>query len=328
MPDMGEKMFTYSRLSSQSVCRLIESNYTVAGPLRCKFYVRGLHDNYLIEGPGEKYIFRIYRNDWRTPEQVMFELELLAYVSDNGAPVAAMLRTAGGELACAVDSVEGQRQAALFNYADGIAPGNDIAAAECELLGNAVANIHSISQEFQTAYSRPLLEIPYLLDESITAIEPFIDAEAQTYLKTLQWRIRQKMPTLPKSPGLYGICIGDVNPTNFHINGDNRTTVFDFYQCGYGYRAFEIGKFISSLTAQKHKHELSRAFVDGYQQVRRLSSDEIRAIPLFEIISVIWVMAIHVYNVERIGYKLLEKPFWDRGLARVKNLESELETTS
>ena len=31
------------------------------------------------------------------------------------------------------------------------------------------------------------------------------------------------------------------------------------------------------------------------------------AIPYFEIISIIWVMAIHAYNANRIGYKLLEK---------------------
>jgi len=324
MTDTRVNKYAYSRLSSQEVCRLIVSQYELEEPVTCKFYVRGLHDNYLIENANNKFIFRVYRNDWRSREQVLFELELLAFAGDNGAPVASLLRTKSGELAFSMDGAEGAREAALFHYADGVAPGNEISVRECVLLGNTVANIHLITDTFHTSYTRPILDIPYLLDESITAIAPFVDAGALSYLKILQDKIHQAMPPLAKSREIYGICIGDVNPANFHIDHHNRITVFDFDQCGYGYRAFEIGKFVSSLHNPKLKNELSSAFMAGYQQVRPLSGDEIRAIPIFEIISIIWVMAIHVYNVERIGYKFLEQPFWDRRLAIVKELDAAL----
>jgi hypothetical protein len=37
-------------------------------------------------------------------------------------------------------------------------------------------------------------------------------------------------------------------------------------------------------------------------------------------------MAIHVYNVNRVGYKGLERPFWDRRIAILKDLEGKLDT--
>ena len=100
--------------------------------------------------------------------------------------------------------------------------------------------------------------------------------------------------------------------------------LFDFDQCGYAYRAFEIGKFVSSLKSDAVKPDIAGAFTDGYQQVRKLTRAELSAIPFFEKVAVIWVMAIHVYNADRIGYKWLEKPFWDRKLSELQALGSEV----
>ena len=66
---------------------------------------------------------------------------------------------------------------------------------------------------------------------------------------------------------------------------------------------------------------MSKAFIDGYQQVRQLTQEELLAIPFFEVIAVIWVMAIHVYNADRVGHKALEKQYWDGQLSILKELE-------
>lgn len=65
-----------------------------------------------------------------------------------------------------------------------------------------------------------------------------------------------------------------------------------------------------------------QAFLKGYQYIRPLSQKEHEAIPLFEIIAVIWVMSIQVANAELIGYKYLEKPAWERRLSGLKKLVS------
>ena len=66
---------------------------------------------------------------------------------------------------------------------------------------------------------------------------------------------------------------------------------------------------------------MAKSFIEGYRQVRQLRHDEVNAIPCYELVSVIWVMAIHANNVNRIGYKYLEKPFWDRRLSILKEMD-------
>jgi len=313
--------YTYSQLSASSVSQRINEQYEFYEGIDCKYYVLGLHDNYLIKSDDKKYILRIYRNDWRSDQEIQFELELLAYIGERSVQVATPLSTKVDTLSFIIDSPEGKRTSVLFHYADGYAPGNSITAEQSELLGKAVANVHQITDTFETDLSKQVLDMSYLLDDSIDAIKPYVDVESQHYLKELSDRLKVPLASLPKKTGMYGICIGDVNATNFHINNRNDITLFDFDQCGYGDRAFEIGKFISSLNGINDKDKISHAFIDGYQSVRQLSAEELIAIPYYELVSVIWVMAIHAYNVDRIGYKNLEKPFWDRRLVILRKLE-------
>ena len=294
------------------------AHYAFNNAIDCKFYVLGLHDNYVVESGGNKFILRIYRNNWRSAEEVAFELELLAFLNARTKQVSTLIPTKRGGLAFHIDSPEGERLAALFGYADGDAPGKAIKAGEAELLGAAVANVHNITNTFTTCYKRPVLDIPYLLDDAVLSIKPFLNVEGCDYLEKLQGKLHDAVPYIGKSSENYGICIGDVNPTNFHINRNNDITLFDFDQCGYGYRAFEIGKFFSSINNTENAQLIQTAFIKGYQKVRRLSQEELYSIPYFEIISVIWVMAIHANNVDRLGYKVLEKPFWDRRLEILK----------
>ena len=323
---MDESVFIYTQLASHAVLRFVVLHYDLPEPVHCKFYVRGLHDNYLIESEHQKFILRIYRNQWRSEEAIGFELELLSFLGDQATLVAYPLRTKNGAFSFSIDCPEGKRFAALFPYADGHAPGNELSINVSVLLGKSIANIHRLSDGFTSNYTRPLLELPHLLDESIIAIQPFVHAEYQAYLKALQNKLYQAIPVINQTPGKYGICIGDVNPTNFHVNETQQITVFDFDQCGYGYRAFEIGKFISAIHPLKAKHELTKAFIDGYQQVRQLSQEEITAIPYFEMVAVIWVMAINANNTEYLGHKWYENAYWDRKLSILRELDSQIFT--
>ncbi|WP_455221592.1 phosphotransferase [Kaarinaea lacus] len=319
---MKKPKYTYSQLSSESVEHLANRNYDLPGFQSCKYYVLGLHDNYLLQTEDTQYILRIYRNNWRSRDEIFFELELLDFLGFRNAPVAAPIATSTGELCFFVDSPEGKRAAALFPYALGIAPGNEITEEESTLLGETVARIHDIAQGFETSYIRPRLDIPYLLDESILAIEPFIETDARNYLRTLQKDIKDTLPIISQTEPCFGICVGDVNASNFHIDADKRITLFDFDQCGYGYRAFEIGKYVASLKADSAKKYIADAFVNGYQRKRQLTEEELGSIPIYEKLANIWVMAIHVYNADRIGYKWLENPFWERWLAKLQALDT------
>lgn len=320
---MANNTYLYSQLSSSSGLSLVAFHYDLPNLEYCSFYARGLHDNYLLTAGIAKFVLRIYRNNWRSPEEIGFELAALKYLGDKGARVAFPITTRSGDLNFAIDSPEGKRSAALFHYAKGNAPGTNLSIKESELLGKSAATIHQLAEGFKTPYTRPILDVPYLLDGSINAIEPFLNQDALAYLKSIQPQLHHALPHLSKEQAQYGICIGDVNPTNFHIDKET-ITIFDFDQCGYGYRAFEIGKFISSIHSFKNKNDIANAFLKGYQQQRPLSSNELAAIPFFEMIAVIWVMSINANNADLIGLKWLEQPYWDRKLTILKELGDAL----
>ena len=318
---MENHQYSYSQLAANALPQFLTMHYDFAERPRCKYYVLGLHDNYLVECGSDKYIFRVYRNSWRTETQILFELELLAYLGRKKSPVAAPLPTKTGQYCFTIDSPEGLRFATLFRYAKGRAPGSGITASTSALLGAAVATVHYDAVGFTTTQSRPLLDLPYLLTESIDAILPFIEPQEREFLKRLEIDLSGQLNRLTGTTPGHSICIGDVNLSNFHIDTDNTVTIFDFDQCGYGHRAFEIGKFVSSIHSLENKQEIAAAFIQGYEKIFALKEDEFAAIPLYEKVSVIWVMAIHAYNAERIGHKWLEKPFWDRRFAVLRDLE-------
>jgi len=311
--------YSYSRLSSESILQLLIQHYELSNPVTCQYYVFGLHDNYLIESDNKKYIFRIYRNDWRTEQQVKFELELLNYLGNVSANVATPIQNKSSELSFEITTPEGNRIAALFNYAKGNAVEN-ITIEQSTLLGVSVAKLHELSNQFKTDYKRPILDMDYLVDRSLGIIKPFISNEQMIYLRSIQTSLNKNTVSLNKTSTDYGICIGDVNLSNFHITDKNCITHFDFDQCGYGYRVFDIAKFYSTLHSYDSKSEIKTAFIQGYQQIRILTELEYSKIAYLEIASIIWVLSIHVSNVNKIGYQYLEKPFWDKRMKLIERL--------
>ena len=237
--------------------------------------------------------------------------------------MAGPVSTTDGKLAFSIDSPEGERLAALFHYADGYAPEEEITTDQCAILGGAVAQVHELSDTFSAKHQRPELDIHHLVDDSVEVIKPFLDYDGSIYIDSLRKRLHRNWPSLPKEAGTFGICIGDVNPKNFHVSGRQNITLFDFDQCGFGYRAFELGKFSASLRTHRQKRELMNAFLCGYQESRNLSRTEYEAIPYFELVAVLWVMSIHAMNANRIGYRYLEKPFWDRKFQILRELEAQ-----
>lgn len=315
--------FTYSRLAAGAAAKLVADHYDLGGSAQAKFYVLGLHDNFFIESEHKRYILRIYRNDWRSQSEIDFELELLAFLRERQAAVAWPVQTTTGETSFRIACPEGERVAALFPYADGYAPEENIQPAQCRLLGEAVSEIHRVTSSFVSHFPRPTLDAEYLVENSIAKILPFLDSSAKAYMEELGERLCKSWPTIPAEEGAFGMCIGDVNAKNFHIDDRQQITLFDFDQCGYGYRAFEIGKFIASVRSHKLRDELVEAFLAGYQQGRRLSRAEQLAIPYFTVVAALWVMAIQAMNANRIGHKYLEKPSWERRIAILKGLEAQ-----
>jgi len=144
------------------------------------------------------------------------------------------------------------------------------------------------------------------------------------YITTLQKKIHESLATIAHENGAFGPCTGDINFRNFHINDRDEITLFDFDQCGYGYRAFELGKFLSCMYPLEEKERCMDAFLEGYQGKCPLSEAELQAIPYYEIMSIIWVLTIYVDNADWIDHSLISDTFWKQRIGRLKDLERGL----
>jgi len=321
---MSKLQFEYSRISSDSLREIVINQYAVSNDINCNYFVTGLHDNYLVKDLNKKYLLRIYRNSWRNLDEIRFELELLLYINskDSDHPtVAAPLLSKKLDYCITIDCPDGIRYAALFPYIEGIAPQLDITESQSLLLGKTIATIHQQSIGFNTQYHRNRLDLDYLLDQSVNQILPMLSEKQKLQLIEIQTELHYNIPQIPFENPSACFCSGDVNNTNFHIN-NNKITVFDFDQCGYGLRCFEIAKYYSSLLNLNDLDKLNniqKSFLSGYQSVTELEPNELIAIPYFVCVSLIWVMAIHVDNINLIGSKYLDMSFWNRRMTNLIN---------
>ena len=312
--------FIYSQLSSDSVSEILNLNYDLGVLISSRFYVQGLHDNYLIECNDVKYIYRVYRNTWRTKEEILFELDALSHLEKKSSNVATPIRTRNNEVVTYIEAPEGTKLGALFHYADGNPPLSEISISECRLLGVSVANIHKNTNDFKSEYKREILDLECLVDNSLKLIRPFLNLSQIEYLSKIRGIIYDNISNITPDNSDFGFCTGDINLTNFHINKDKVITHFDFDQCGYGFRAFELGKFTLCLRNHELKTDKILSFISGYESVRQISEHEKKAIPYFEIAAIIWVMSIHVSNVNKIGYQYLDEIFWKKRIGSIESL--------
>lgn len=313
----------YSTLDSQALAKLIFSNYNVEIIKTCQFWHRGLSDIYLIETLANKfYIFRISHRHWRSKTEIDFELEFLDFLQQRQLPVAAPIKTKTGKLSVVIEAPEGQRQAALFPYAPGEVALGDLNPTQSYLLGEIVAKLHQASREFTTLAYRQPLTVKYLLDDSLQVIAPFLHhspKDLNDLVGTIA-RIKQQLKDLPTEIPYWGICWGDPHSGNVHFTPDNRMTLFDFDQCSYGWRSFDIAKFLQVSFQSGLGQTVKAAFLNGYQAVEKITERELDAIKALTQTAHIWAWAISLNSSMWQNYSRLDKSYFLQRLQQLKRL--------
>ncbi|OIP77957.1 MAG: homoserine kinase [Oscillatoriales cyanobacterium CG2_30_44_21] len=321
---MSDQFFpiTYSTLAPQALADRILSCYIVGEVSSCVFWMRGLSDIYLVEAGDRKYILRVSHAHWRNRVEIEFELELLAFLRENHIPVAYPIRTKDGQLAIEVEAPEGKRYISLFTYADGKVAVGDLNKVQAHRLGETVAKLHNASQNFQCYLERPHLTIKYLLDDSLQELSPFLDEPAKIYLEESIADIKSHICQLPKEYPLWSICWGDPHSGNVHFTDDDKITLFDFDQCGYGWRSFDIAKFLQVTLQAGISPSVRRAFLQGYQSVQPLQEIELRCMQPLMQVAQIWSWAISVKSATVHNHSKLDRSYFHYRLEHFKMLRS------
>ncbi len=311
----------YSTLSSEALRLQVLPQYGVGAVEGIYFWHRGLSDVYLVRTAAEEYILRVSHHHWRSRGEVYFELEFLEFLRRCGLPVSAPLPTHTGNLAVNLVAPEGKRYAALFRRAPGDVLMGDLDQEHGRILGQTLAHMHQASHEFRSVHYRPPLDADLLLHRSLAIIDPFLrdrPAEWEFLCETVA-SIEATMETLSVQIPRRVVCWGDPHSGNVHFL-NQKPTLFDFDQCGYGLRAFDLAKFLQvALQAGLNKRNRD-AFLEGYRQVVTLGADEEAALQQLTQAAHIWSWGIGITIGLMHDYSRLTPRYFTQRVQQLKRL--------
>lgn len=321
----GDLPVVYSAVDPQALIARLPSFYHIDLAIACQFWHRGLSDIYLVQTLTKQYIFRISHHHWRSKTDIDFELEFLNFLAKQRLPVAAPIKTKLGTLSLEIDASEGKRYAALFHYAPGEVALGDLNHTQSFLLGKTVARLHKVGRNFQTISSRKWLDLEHLLDDSLQIIAPFFHHRSQDlkYLLDAIARIKAQLQDLPTESPYWSVCWGDPHSGNIHFREGNQMTLFDFDQCGYGWRVFDIAKFWQVALQTGLSRTVRQAFLDGYRSFEKITDIELDALQSLTQTAYIWSWAIAISNAKLYDYSRLDSSYFTHRLEQFKRLNSK-----
>ncbi|WP_165422789.1 phosphotransferase enzyme family protein [Ktedonosporobacter rubrisoli] len=305
--------------------------YALEQPVKRHLLAHNLNDNYLISARSNKYILRIYQaprslgSSWRTPKDILYELDLLLHLQRKGVSVAAPLARKDGTLMRILQAPEGSRAAVLFTYAPGSAVTPPRQNRELSgIYGRAIAEIHTSSADFVSSHARFSLDLAYLLDTSLETIKLVLARRPEDlrYLLQMAGLLKGRLIQLIAQGLQPGICHGDAAGGNANISAEKKLTFFDFDVCGPGWRAYDLAVFYWGTLMGKSRlgwnneqaHELWASYLQGYQQVCEPGERDLQAIPLFAMLRHFWFLGTITANWDYWSYGEIDDDFFDREL--------------
>lgn len=313
-----------STLAPAAVADFVAQSYAVEAPQACHFWHRGLSDVYLLETRGEPYIFRVSHRHWRSLGEIKFELDWLTFLAQRGLPVSAPLPSRSRQAYSTLNAPEGSRYGALFPSAPGSVAVGDLNITQAWILGETVARLHRESQSFASEGRRSALTTFHLVDEPLRTLAPFLHSQPEDwrYLTATSLQIKAKLRHLPTEPPYWSVCWGDPHSGNVHFTADNQPTLFDFDQCGAGWRAFDAAKFLQVALQTGLCRSVRDAFLKGYQSVSPLEAVELDALQALTQAAYLWSWSIQVNTLKWNDYSRLGGNYFSQRLCRLKQLGS------
>jgi Ser/Thr protein kinase RdoA (MazF antagonist) len=314
-----------STLCAEALGRHIQLCYGLDSLLACKLWIRGLSDIYLVETRDANYVLRVSHAQWRSATEVQFELAFLDHLRQGGVSVASPLQTVAGSLALELAAPEGMRHAALFPFAPGEIPPGDLSLLQAALLGQTLAQVHVASKDFWQPCHRPALTLENLLHDSVDRLLPFFahQPQDQDYLQGLRSQLQARLGHWSQEDPQWVVCWGDPHSGNVHFttdpNGAHGITLFDFDQCGYGWRVFDIAKFLQTSLRTGMSYSLRQAFLQGYESGSPLEDWELEALPDWVQVAHLWSWALRLGATQLHSHSEFDQRYFNQRLHQLKS---------
>lgn len=308
----------HTLIDETSIMELLR-HYELRAIEHCSFLTKGLNDTYMIKTKNHRYVFRVYRYNWRDKSAILFELDALNHLKEKNYPVSYPIRKKDGSILCEIEAPEGMRYGVLFSCAEGERP--EVNADNAFLMGKALGKMHVLTDTFQTAQTRGFqLNTGYLLDRPASIISPvlntYFDKDVVTSfhdtVENIKLEIEEKNLEI-------GFCHGDFHNRNMHIHND-RLEIFDFDCCGIGYRAYDIAVAWWNMITIYNKNEKAcwDLFLQGYLSERDLRKDDFHVLPFLTTTRRIWLLGTMLENEAVWGRNWITKQALELFILQVK----------
>lgn len=318
---------THSILATEALKTEVLANYDLDDVLEVKLLNQGLNDTYVVDNSsGIKYILRVYRHNWRSHSDILYEIDVLNHLHHKGVAVAIPLPQKNGEFIKAISAPEGERYIVLFAYAEGReAPYEKDIKTKLFNYGVGVGKIHQATMDFVPQHSRFALDMDYLLSDplqSIVAVFSHRQSDCD-YLQQLADKIRTCLSQLPLEELERGFCHGDLHTGNANHAENGTVTFYDFDSSGWGYRSYDLSVVRWSGRLQKKEYKYWKPFLKGYLSQRSLSKLDLQAVPLFVGVRHFLLLGIHTANGRDFGYGFMNDRYFDNAIQFFKQWEKQ-----
>lgn len=311
---------TRSFIAADALAEVIDAEYDFPAPVDCKLFTKVLrtqdNDHYKILVGDRKYVVRVYQiasHLNRQQEDYEYELAWLDFLREQGLPVAYPIRRKDGRFLGSVLAPEGVRYYALFSFAEG-QPMDVRNENQLFALGANMANIHVVSNSFQTEHRRQAMDLEFLVDWPVERLKRIWGNRASRQrdldlLVNSAGEAKEEILALIRNPHHtkdgWGPIGGDFHSYNTYFVDEDSPTFFNFDLCGPGWRAYDIASFLHNTNLLNISQDLTEAFFAGYYSQRPLSNNEHAAISPFLTIRRVWLTAAFTREDVPVGYSFI-----------------------
>jgi Ser/Thr protein kinase RdoA (MazF antagonist) len=317
----------HSILSTAALTRDVLPDFNIGEIAACQFFTGGFNDTYRVKTvQGSTYYLRLYRKDWRTLPDILYELDVLNHLRSKGFRTARPMPCRNGFFYHEISAPEGTRYAALFSEAPGKEISYDRETAEMSYhYGQAVAQLHNAMDDFASPHQRFHIDLELLIDSPLRNIAPFLAHRPDdwSYLQRFAANLRQRIVDLPIEALEQGFCHGDLQGYHAYVDDDSTLTFFDFDCGGRGYRAYDLAVFRWCSRLEKQEEHRWEPYLRGYRELRPLNELDIQAVPLFVGARYLWHMGVHTQNAPDWGCEWLNDKYFDEKLGFLRTVEKD-----
>jgi len=234
---------------------------------------------------GGRFLARVHRPEYHTVPEIRSEMMWLKALSaDTGLHVPRPRPNIHGDTVTVIDDagVPGPRPMVLLEWMPGRIREEGHRPVQLRRLGRLMAQLH----EHASTWNPPagfcrgewrwdgLFGKDFGVGLSEQELWDTVPDKGRKVMREAAEIARATMRKLGTGHDVYGLIHADLHLGNLVFAG-NSIKPIDFDDCGYGYWLYDLAVIIDDLHGRPESTALLQALLDGYEEVRRLSRDQL-----------------------------------------------------